>query len=105
MVRAQFEKHQGAVCGFRISGHAGYGHAGEDIVCASVSSALQMTANGITEILGQEAEIEVLENEIHLRLVSCESKEALLFLQAFYLQLSLLAEDYPNTIKITDLEV
>lgn len=105
MVHAQFEKHQSAYCGFCISGHAGYGHAGKDIVCASVSSALQMTANAITEILGQDAFVDVQENKICLRLKNRESKEALLFLEAFHLQLTLLAEDYPNTIKITDLEV
>ncbi len=33
-----------------ISGHAGYKYAGEDIVCASVSSIVYTTINGILNI-------------------------------------------------------
>ncbi len=104
MIQAQFEKHQGAYSGFCVSGHAGYAEEGHDIVCASVSSALQMTANGITEVLGEDAQLLVEENKIRLRLKH-RSREAVLFLEAFRLQLTCLAEDYPNTMKITDLEV
>lgn len=93
------------MCGFCVSGHAGFADAGQDIVCAGVSSALQLTANGITEVLGEPAEVTVGDNEIRLRLCGRGSREASCFLEAFRLQLSLLAEDYPNTIEITDREV
>ena len=37
---------------FTVKGHSGSANAGEDIVCAAVSSAVYMAANTVTEILG-----------------------------------------------------
>ena len=36
---------EGGVLGFSMEGHAEYGEAGEDIVCAAVSSAAYLAAN------------------------------------------------------------
>lgn len=35
------------ICGFQISGHAGFAEAGEDIVCASVTTLAFNTVNAI----------------------------------------------------------
>ena len=48
MIYAEFFTRQEKLYGFKISGHAGYADKGEDIVCASVSSAVQLVANTIT---------------------------------------------------------
>ena len=45
--------------GFAVSGHAGYDDYGHDIVCASVTSAVQMTANGLTEVLELQGDVTV----------------------------------------------
>ena len=50
MIVAKFFKSSRKFIGFQISGHAGFAESGYDIVCASVSSAVQLTANNITEI-------------------------------------------------------
>ncbi|MCI9486290.1 MAG: ribosomal-processing cysteine protease Prp [Lachnospiraceae bacterium] len=42
-----FVDSEGEHRGFRISGHAGYAGAGEDIVCAAVSALAQSTVNAI----------------------------------------------------------
>lgn len=34
----------------KVTGHSGYADKGADIVCAAVSTACQMTVNGITEL-------------------------------------------------------
>ena len=66
MIYAHFFK-SGKLCsGFSISGHAGYADYGKDIACASVTSAVELTADGITEILGLPAELNLQENEIRL---------------------------------------
>ena len=39
MIRIRFRTQQGQISGFTLTGHAGAGAAGEDIVCAAVSSA------------------------------------------------------------------
>lgn len=54
--------------GFRITGHAGYADYGEDVCCASVSSAVMLTANTVTEAFKIKADVAVEENEIILRL-------------------------------------
>lgn len=105
MISANFQKHKGSLVGVVVSGHAGFAQMGQDIVCASVTSALQMVANGITEVLGVKANVQVEENTIALRLPkSCDSR-AQDFLQALYLHLGLLAQDYSENIALTLTEV
>ena len=55
VIKARFITNNSVVCGFEISGHAGYADKGNDIVCASVSSAVQMAANTIIEVIGAGA--------------------------------------------------
>ena len=104
MIQARFHTLNGAYVGFSVSGHAGYADWGKDIVCASVTSAVQMTVNGICEILNIEAEAAVLENEISIRLFQY-NREAEAFIKALRLHLELLSEDYLKTIKVTNVEV
>ena len=42
MTRVAFLRHSGKPAGFDVSGHSGYAAAGEDIVCAAVTSAVRM---------------------------------------------------------------
>lgn len=66
MITAVFACAADAVAAVTVSGHAGYAPAGEDIVCASVSSAVQLTANALTEILGTKAQVKVSENSVKI---------------------------------------
>lgn len=54
--------------GFRVTGHAGMADFGEDVCCASVSSAVMMTANTLTEAFKLNAEVTVEENDIKVML-------------------------------------
>lgn len=110
MIRARFFNNCSAVCGFEISGHAGYANEGHDIVCASVSSAVQMAANTITEVIGAKADVKVAaDSTITLRLGHCPDKEKLASAQAVIeglrLHLSVLSKQYRGTISIEDSEV
>lgn len=104
MISARFYQKQGKPVGVSVSGHAGYAKYGQDIVCASVSSAVQLTANGITEVLKAPCDVQTESNRISLTLKE-NGGEAVCFLQALFLHLSILAEDYPNTITILVSEV
>lgn len=104
MIIVKKYEHEGVCTGFNCSGHAGFADEGQDIVCASVTSALQLTVNGITEVLKQPAKVDVRENEIEF-LLSGHTDTAIAFLDAFMLHLRLLAEEYPKNIRITNLEV
>lgn len=87
-----------------MSGHAGYADSGSDIVCAAVSTAVNMTANGITEIARQRAAVNVKENEVRLE-VETPSPESALLLQSMRLQIEVLREQFPKNIRIYDMEV
>lgn len=105
MIKADFKRRYGNLVSFCISGHAGYDDAGKDIVCASVTSAVQLTANAITEILGVVADVGVYDNEIRLSLpIEC-NKVAYQFMESLLLHLGVLAEDYKGTIKLKVTEV
>ena len=49
----------GDLLGFHVYGHSGYAEAGEDIVCAAISSAVYMVINTITDIMHIDADVEV----------------------------------------------
>ena len=109
MIIAEFEKLAENFVGFNISGHANYADYGKDIVCAAVSSALQMVTNGLTEILKLRCKIKKDENNIALKIIANNKTDALksgyAFIESFYLHLKLLAKNYKRTIKVIILEV
>ena len=99
MTKATFYFDENVPYGFLISGHSGFAESGEDIVCASVSSASYMVANTITEILKVNAEINV--NDARMKLIVNKeqrhiTKDILLGLK---LHLDSLAEDYPKFLE------
>ena len=100
MIRARFIEKNGGLVGFEISGHAFFADKGEDIVCASVSSAAYMTANGITEVLGVKAEASDDEKGM-MKLSLLEIDDAavkMICSLAFHLEH--LAKDYPKNLKV-----
>ena len=105
MIQANFTKTEGKLTAFSLKGHAGYDDFGKDIVCASVTSAVQLTANAITEVLKVKADVQVLDNQIRLTLPKNPPQEALHFMDALMLHLEILAEDYEGTIKVKVSEV
>ncbi len=104
MIKARFFRRGEELIGFSVSGHAGYADSGSDIVCAAVTTAVNMTANGITEIAQIRAAVNVSENEVQLKVEETTSESALL-LQSMRLQIELLQEQFPKNIRIQDMEV
>ena len=105
MIRVEFTKSGELLTSFSVSGHAGYDDYGHDIVCASVTSAVQLTANGITEVLKLPAKVDGEENLIRVTLPSRQREKGQPFLQALLLHLRLLAQDYEGTIQVNLSEV
>ena len=104
MIIAKFNRTAAGLLSATVSGHAGYAPAGEVVVCAAVSSAVQLTANALTEVLGTDAGIDVSENSVSIVPVPGDAVSQA-FLKALLLHLGLLAEEYPGTIKVTISEV
>jgi uncharacterized protein YsxB (DUF464 family) len=102
MILVEFTGAGDALSGVNLTGHADYADAGEDIVCAAVTSAVQMTANGITEILKIPLPLTVEENLISFTLPQEVDTTARAFLLALRLHLEILSQQYENTIAITE---
>jgi len=104
MIRVRFHTANDAILGFTLSGHAGAGNHGQDIVCAAVSSAAYMTANTITEIIGAPADIAVDDGYMKL-LVTDHVDGCGDILSGFRLHLQALQEQYPTRIQLMNTEV
>ena len=103
MIRAEFYESKGVPKGFSISGHAGYADAGQDVVCAAVSSAVQLTVN-VLDALGCQADVNVGDNVIRC-MVSKEDNTSAAVLGQLRLHFESVLEEFPKTIKITNSEV
>ncbi|MBQ8503137.1 MAG: ribosomal-processing cysteine protease Prp [Clostridia bacterium] len=97
MIKATFYKKGDILKGFEISGHSGYGEEGNDIICASVSSAAYMAVNTVTDVIGEYGEAEV--DEGYLRF-TCESEkpEVQAILKGLAFHVNALADDYSEYI-------
>ena len=99
MLKAVFYKRGESFSGFSFSGHAGYGTEGNDIVCAAITSAVELTCNTITEFFGADASVEELENEVRLTMNE-ESVPARQLLESLYLHIKNIADEH-SKIKLT----
>ncbi|MDO5124367.1 MAG: ribosomal-processing cysteine protease Prp [Eubacteriales bacterium] len=105
MIKASFIMEADTVCGFEIRGHSGFSEEGTDIVCAAVSSAAYMTANTVTEVLHLEADIQVSQAKLSLKLKKDVAPKAQDVLKGFLLHLKGLEEQYPQNITLIFTEV
>ncbi len=106
MVTARFyNSSDNKMLGFHVSGHAGFSDFGSDIACASVSSAVMLTANTITEVFKINAKVEVNENEILLKLLEDKDGNGDKLLLGLLMQMDLLSDEFPGAIKIVTKQV
>lgn len=105
MTKVVFFTHNGMITGFSVDGHTGYSNEGSDIVCASVSSAVYMTANTITDVLFLKAGVEVEDGHLYLTVDEKDVKGAQVILKGFKLHMDELAKQYGDYIKVIISEV
>lgn len=101
MTRVKFLLKGESLCGYEIIGHSSVDCDDDEgkIVCAAVSSAAYMTANTITEIIGDECEAVVDEAKMLIR-VNAPSQKAIAVLDGLKLHLTELSKQYSKRIKI-----
>ncbi len=105
MTTAEFFKKDGEVIGFKVKGHSGYEEQGKDVVCASVSSAVMLTANAVTEVFGYDADVSAYEDTITLK-TNIKGDEILQKLyKSLILQLQQIALEFENNLKVQFTEV
>lgn len=105
MIVAEFFRKGGEITGFKINGHAGYDDYGKDIVCASVSSAVQLTANMITDIFIYQAEVSAENDTVILKTSILGDRTLQNLYKGFQMHLDLLSQEFKKTIQIKFTEV
>ena len=103
MINAVFYRQNGSFYAFEVKGHAGYAESGKDIVCASVSSAVQLTVNLLYDFQCVP-KVGALGNLVRC-FTNAEPDTAHKIINQFLCHLDSIAEEFPRTIKITISEV
>ncbi|MFI3253971.1 MAG: ribosomal-processing cysteine protease Prp [Eubacteriales bacterium] len=92
--------------GFTVTGHTDFANAGNDIVCAGVSSVVAMVEMTLNDVLKVEAETVIKEGVVTLRLPEKMSHEnsfaAECILAGMKGYLEQLAKEYPQNLIIEE---
>ena len=105
-IKADFVQEHGLFTGFTVSGHDVAGDAGFSVLCAAVSSAVQLTCNTLTECFGVSVKaVQVhpkknAQNQIAVRLPVPDPVQSKL-IQGLLLHLNLLSEESGGAIRVT----
>ena len=108
MTTVTFRMEGDRITGFDSQGHSGYADAGEDIVCAAITSAIRLVEATINDVLGLAASVKVREEDtfISLRLPgslgptaesTCQS-----LLTGLMLYFAELHDEYPDNIEVLE---
>lgn len=101
MIIADFSRNSDdRLTGIRVTGHAGYADFGEDVCCASVSSAVMLAANTITDAFKIKADVMVDENDLRLTLGDDPDGSGDKVLLGLMTHLYLVGEEFPGRIKV-----
>ncbi len=68
MITVSFHTEGTRITGFEVQGHSGLAPAGEDILCAAVTSAVRLTECAVNEVLGLGAAVKVNEKNASISL-------------------------------------
>ena len=110
MTTVTFHTEGNRIIGFDSQGHSGYAEAGEDIVCAAITSAIRLVEATINDVLGLAASVKVKESEalIALRLPGGLAPTAESTCQALLTGLMVyfaeLHDEYPENIEVLEEE-
>ncbi|NLA32666.1 MAG: ribosomal-processing cysteine protease Prp [Mollicutes bacterium] len=102
MIKVNYQKKDNQIKNIKINGHANYGSLGKDIVCASVSSIVITTINGILKIDNESIKYHENDSLVIENLKFDEITNKLL--NNMLNLLEELESDYPKNIKIREEE-
>ena len=108
MTVVTFSSQGSRLVGFEVKGHSGYAGAGEDIVCAAVTSAVRVVECTVNDVLGLEAPVKVREKDAYLSLKlpsglgQTNESTCQALLTGLMVYLVQLAEEYPQQISVME---
>ena len=116
MTKIVFFRSGGVFYGFEEQGHTGYGEAGDDILCAALSSMTMFLINTIEVAYASSVDYDIEDNDTRIRvrakaaLPEYESDDYKRYavsgiMMGYYCQLSDLLEDYGDYLDVSVLDV
>lgn len=106
MTRVTFYLSQGRIEAVDLSGHAGYADEGEDIVCAAITSAVQMTHALLYDVQRLDVDTIIEDEGAHIRLTLPAQaldagQDGMKALRIFYTEL---AAQYPEFLSVMEVQ-
>ena len=116
MTKICFFKKNGVYYGFEETGHTGFAEAGEDILCAAISSMTMLVINAIETAFASSVDYTIDEKTTNIKVIAqgalpeYETDERKRFavsgiIQAYFIQLYDMLEDYYDFLDVTEIEV
>ena len=108
MTTVSFHLEGSRIVGFEVKGHSGYAEAGEDIVCAAVTSAIRLCECTINDVLGLEASVKVRQKDASISLKlpgslgQTNESTCQALLTALMVYFTELHEEYPENISVLE---
>jgi uncharacterized protein YsxB (DUF464 family) len=101
MIRVRVTEREGRICGFSVSGHAGYAEAGRDVVCAAVSALTLNAVNSCERLLGVRLACRDDGRALHCRVPDTPKDASVqLLLRSMVFGLEQTAEAYPQFVQV-----
>lgn len=82
-----------------VSGHAGYAEQGKDIVCAGVTALVQTLMKSFDDLTEDKIEADVQQGEAYIKYGDL-SEAGKLLVDSFFLGICLIADEFPQYVKI-----
>ncbi|MBS5164691.1 MAG: ribosomal-processing cysteine protease Prp [Butyricicoccus pullicaecorum] len=104
MTKVTFYRTQYGYTAVDLIGHAGFAEDGEDIVCAAISSSVQLIHALLFDVQKIAVDTLIEDEGAHIRLMLPQNQmtEGQAAFQAFYLHLSELEQNYSQFIHVTE---
>lgn len=102
MITAVFSSSGGQWRAFAVHGHAGFAESGHDIVCAAVTSSVELAVNTMTDVLHAPAKVRVGKDSVVLWL-DRPGEETGRLVEGLYRHLCLLKEQAPGCVRVVRL--
>ena len=103
MTKIEFIRGRQGYCGFSAEGHAGDMPEGENIVCAAISAAVELTECQLSDVLLLETDVRVDPKtaavSVYLKTADAQAQAPI---RALRMYLEALAQTYPRFLKITE---
>ena len=84
--------------GITIAGHAGYAKAGQDIVCAGISTLAQTLIASIEELTEDKITYHISPGTVDIKHGNL-SEQAQLLVNSFFVGVELIANTYPENVR------